>query len=122
MADEKANVNSVSNIRYIVLLSLLSDQKVATGMFCVDVAAVDIRINMRLHTLSLHLNFLAWAWIKCKEPRVQTHQAVLVSVLSVVCLQFKMMGDTNQMRLLGLGLDSTFLCLNMCTATGVPVM
>ena len=40
----------------------------------------------------------------------------------VVCLQFKMMGDTNQMRLLGLGLDSTFLCLNMCTATGVPVM
>ena len=46
MADEKANVNSVSNIRYIVLLSLLSDLKVATGMFCGDAAAVDIRINI----------------------------------------------------------------------------
>ena len=46
MADEKANVNSVSNIRYIVLLSLLSDPKVATGMFCDDAAAVDIRINI----------------------------------------------------------------------------
>ena len=46
MADEKANVNSVSNIRYIVLLSLLSDPKVATGRFCGDGAAVDIRINI----------------------------------------------------------------------------